>query len=158
MPAIMPLTTLETAPMLALNEAHVKETSHLSADNYESMIGDAFYARGVAPGDAFLIAFGEKAAYRSPNFVWFRNRYENFAYVDRIIVAAHTRGQGLARALYEDLFEAARAAGKPLIACEVNLDPPNPGSDAFHDKMGFEEVGTAQLENGKTVRYLIKKL
>jgi predicted GNAT superfamily acetyltransferase len=45
------------------------------------------------------------------------------------------------------------------IVCEVNLDPPNPASDAFHAALGFAEVGTAVIDNGdKTVRYLSRRL
>ena len=63
--------------------------------------------------------------------------------------------QGLARALYADAFAAARAAGAPVVCCEVNVDPPNPGSDAFHAALDFVEVGRAMLvERKKLVRYL----
>jgi hypothetical protein len=42
---------------------------------------------------------------------------------------------------------------------DVNLNPPNPGSDAFHAKLGFKEVGQAVLYGGaKTVRYMEKPL
>jgi len=77
----------------------------------------------------------------------------------RIVVADAHRGGGLARLFYEDLFRRARDAGQDRVVCEVNLDPPNPASDAFHAKMGFTEIGRATLaRNGKTVRYLAKHL
>jgi len=158
MPDIQPLMALPATGMLALNAAHEKETSPLSDGDYSRMLATAFYARGVGPASAFLIAFDETAPYGSPNFVWFKERHRTFVYIDRIIVSSAARGQGLARALYEDLFRVARAAGKPVVCCEVNQHPPNPGSDAFHVKMGFEEAGNALLENGKTVRYLVKNL
>ena len=155
---IVPLASLETAPMLALNQAHKAETSDLTAPVFDHLVATAFYARGIAPAEAFLIAFDETADYGSPNFHYFRERYPSFAYIDRIITAAHARGKGYARRLYEDMFDLARAAGKPMVCCEVNADPPNPGSDAFHARLGFTVVGTASLDNGKTVRYLIKPL
>lgn len=155
---ISDLSTLDLDPVLALNNAHEKETSRLELDTLESMIGGAFYARGVAPAKAFLLCFEETAAYTSPNFIWFKDRYPRFAYIDRIITGKDARGQGLARALYEDMFNHARERGHDIVACEVNADPPNPGSDAFHAKLGFEHVGTATLANGKTVRYLTKTL
>ncbi len=155
---IQPLSTLDAADILALNEAHVRETSHLELEEYRAMVDGAFYAHGVAPAKAFLIAFDETADYKSPNFLWFQSRYQNFAYIDRVITAADARGQGLARALYENLFAHARAAGKPVVTCEVNIDPPNPGSDAFHARMGFSEAGTGVLKSGKLVRYMVKRL
>jgi len=58
-----------------------------------------------------------------------------------------------------DLFEHAKAAGHDRVVCEVNLDPPNPVSDAFHASLDFSEVGRAVIHNGeKTVRYLLRHL
>ena len=79
--------------------------------------------------------------------------------MDRIIVGEAARGRGLARRLYEHLFDLARNEGHDRVGCEVNLNPPNPGSDAFHAKLGFKEVGQAVLYGGaKTVRYMEKPL
>ena len=87
------------------------------------------------------------------------SRRDRFVYVDRIVVDDSQRGLGLAAHLYRDLFDRARAVGHDRIVCEVNLEPPNPGSDAFHAKMGFVEVGRAKLEpDGKRVRYYEKIL
>ena len=69
------------------------------------------------------------------------------------------RKRGLANRLYEDLFRNAAAAGHDLVVCEVNSDPPNPASDAFHAALGFVEVGHAAIHGGaKTVRYLARSL
>lgn len=158
MPTIEPLMALPADDMLALNVEHEKETSPLTQDDFNRMLATAFYARGIGPASAFLIAFDEAAPYGSPNFVWFKERHKEFVYIDRIIVSSRARGQGLARMLYEDLFRVGRAAGKPVFCCEVNQKPPNPGSDAFHAKMGFTRAGEAVLENGKTVSYLVRPL
>ena len=71
------------------------------------------------------------------------------------MVASSARGRGLARKLYDDLFKQALEAGHERVVCEVNTQPPNPGSDAFHAALGFVEVGTATVYDGnRTVRYL----
>ena len=45
------------------------------------------------------------------------------------------------------------------VVCEVNREPPNPASDAFHAALGFSEVGLAAIHGGsKTVRYLARAL
>jgi hypothetical protein len=109
--------------------------------------------------DAFLLAFDQDADYDGPNFLWFRERYPRFVYVDRIVVASSARGRGLARLLYCALFVEAARAGHSCIVCEVNSEPPNPGSDAFHAALGFAKVGSASIHNGsKTVRYLLRRL
>lgn len=145
--------------VLALNNAHAAELSWLEPDRLTHLLGQAFYARGIGELDALLLTFDESADYDSPNFIWFRERYPQFVYVDRIVTADHARGKGHAKRLYLDLFEVARQAGHKLITCEVNAEPPNPASDAFHASLGFEEVGAAEIHGGKkTVRYFVKRL
>lgn len=140
--------------LLALNNAHAVELSLLDAAGLERLVAQAFVARRVGQADALLIAFDQDADYDSPNFLWFRERYGRFVYVDRVVTAAAARGRGLAGRLYRDLVEQARAVGHARIVCEVNSDPPNPGSEAFHRNFGFRPVGEARLANGKTVTYL----
>jgi predicted GNAT superfamily acetyltransferase len=141
--------------LLALNNAHAQELSWLEGGKLDSMIRNAFLARRIGSVDAFILAFDQDSDYAGENFLWFQSRYERFVYVDRIVVAAEARGRGLARRLYEDLFAAAGLAGQQMIVCEVNVEPPNPESDAFHAGFGFEEVGAALLRSGgKRVRYL----
>ena len=142
--------------VLALNNAHATELSPLDADGLRALLDGAFYARRVGDLEAFLIALDENhPTYASPNYLWFQARQSGFVYVDRIVVAKDARGKGLARLLYADLIGQARAAGHASIVCEVNLDPPNPASDAFHEALGFRPVGTAAIHGGsKTVRYL----
>src|SRR5882757_9251755 len=117
--------------LLALNNTHAQELSWLEPERLQHLVSQAFLARRIGDLDAFLLAFDQDADYDSPNFLWFRERYPRFVYVDRIVVAASARGRGHARRLYEDLFEQARRAGHAIVTCEVNADPPNPASDAF---------------------------
>lgn len=143
------------AAILALNNAHAAELSLLTEHELARMIAGAFRAASFGKADAFLLAFDQEANYASPNFLWFRNRLGSFVYVDRVVVAKHARGRGLAKRLYADLFAAAREAGYGIVCCEVNTDPPNAGSDAFHAALGFREVGRQAIHGGaKTVRYL----
>jgi predicted GNAT superfamily acetyltransferase len=148
---------LRTA-MLALNNAHAVELSFADEPRMGLLVDEAFLAARVGTVDALLLAFAPGAAYDSANYAWFAQRYASFVYVDRVVVASSARGRGLARDLYAHLFAAARAAGYERIVCEVNSDPPNPASDAFHQALGFAPVGEARLENGKTVTYLALEL
>jgi hypothetical protein len=104
----------------------------------------ATYLRVVEEGGkiaAFLLAFRKGDDYAGVNFAWFAARYDNFLYVDRIVVAPDFRGRKLADRLYDDLDAFARARDIPRITCEVNVEPPNPVSLRFHEKRGFREVG-----------------
>jgi predicted GNAT superfamily acetyltransferase len=159
MTKISPIGVTEHAQVLALNNAFALETSFLDEARLAAMLDEAFIATRIGAVDAFLIVFDQSARYDSPNFQWFRARFPKFAYVDRIITGPEARGRGYARALYEDLFARAAAADHERVVCEVNLDPPNPGSDAFHAALGFAEVGRQLLQDsGKTVRYLSKNI
>ncbi|MEZ2333030.1 GNAT family N-acetyltransferase [Mesorhizobium sp. RCC_202] len=149
----------DEAVILVLNNQHAAELSWLEADRLSFLLKEAFYARRIGALEAFILCFDQDARYDSPNFLWFRERYSRFVYVDRVVVAAEARGRGHARRLYEDLFEEARRAGHATLTCEVNADPPNPTSDAFHTALGFGEVGEAIIHGGeKSVRYWAKPI
>lgn len=152
---IRPLAEEDRAWVLALNAAHEVETGPLDAAALAAHLARAAHAAVAEPEAGFLLAFAPGAGLASPNFRWFAARMERFLYIDRIVVAAAARGRGLATALYADAAAAARRLGMAALAAEVNLDPPNPASLAFHEKAGFVPVGEARLEDhGKTVRYL----
>ena len=155
---ISPGTALSTA-MLALNNDHAQELSWLESARLQHLVEQSFLARRIGNLEAFLLAFDQDAHYDSPNFLWFRARYPRFVYVDRVVVASFARGRGHARRLYEELFRHAAEAGHACVVCEVNTQPPNPASDAFHAALGFVEVGSASVYDGsRTVRYLSREL
>ena len=144
----------------ALNDAHAAAVNALAPADFAALVGTAFRARMIPAVDgtpaAFLVALSHETPAQGPNHAWFLGRYPAFAYVDRVVVAEGWQGRGLGRALYADLAAQARQAGLPVLVCEVNLDPPNPGSMAFHVKQGFRPAGEAtDPRNGKRVRYLV---
>jgi uncharacterized protein len=159
---LVELRDCDLAAVCVLNNLFAQETSYLTEPEMSQLLRIAFYARCVAEQGgqlgAFLIALDERADYANANFAFFRGRQKRFVYIDRVITAEHATRQGLARKLYEDLFLRATSAQQTVVGCEVNVFPPNPASDAFHARMNFVEVGTAQLANGKTVRYLERRL
>jgi uncharacterized protein len=144
--------------LLALNAEHADETSVLTAAQLAALLAQAFHVGLRARGrDAFLIALDQDAISASPNFQWFKSRYKRFVYIDRVIVAPTKRGRGLGRKLYEELFAVAAHANHNLVGCEVNVEPPNPASDGFHEALGFSEVGRGTLPGGeKVVRYMMR--
>lgn len=162
MSALSPISLVsgnDEAAILALNNEHAAELSWLEPERLSLLVGEAFYVRRIGNLEAFIMTFDQDAGYDSPNFLWFRERYPRFVYVDRVVVAAQARGRGHARRLYEDLFGHAARAGHALVTCEVNTDPPNPGSDAFHAALGFADAGGAVIHGGKkAVRYYVRPI
>lgn len=148
--------------LLELNQSNLPHVGSITLSDIEHLHRQAIYFRvaeysGHTAG--FLIAFDPGADYTSLNFLWFKKRYSAFVYIDRITVAAEARRKGIACALYRDLEHFAEKRKIPLMACEYNLRPKNDISRQFHQKYGFNEVGTQDTENGKkTVSLQIKQV
>jgi predicted GNAT superfamily acetyltransferase len=141
--------------LVALNNAYAAAVNALTEEAMAALLAVAAHARMVDGGAGFLIALSERTPVQGPNHAWFLARHPAFLYIDRVVVAAAAQGRGHARRLYEEL--AAVAGDRPL-CCEVNLVPPNPGSLAFHQRLGFVACGEADdPRNGKRVRYLIRR-
>lgn len=138
--------------ILALNAESVHFLSPLDAVRLQHLHAQAAYHRLVEIDGAiaaFLLVLREGADYGSPNYRWFAQRYAQFLYVDRIVVAAAQQGQRLGALLYDDLIAFAAASGGTQLTCEFDLDPPNPASARFHARYGFREVGRQWLGGGK---------
>lgn len=148
-------------PILALNESEVPHVGKIGIDQMAWFAAHAHYFRVALSGErlaAFLVGLRPGSSYASPNYRWFCDRYDDFAYVDRVAVAAEFRRHGLASRLYDD-FAAAMPSTVRVMTCEVNIRPPNEESMRFHDRLGFERVGTQETENGsKEVALLAKSL
>ncbi len=124
-----------------LNQAEVPAVGPLDLGAFSELLDLAertVVARLAGDVVAFMVLFLEGSTYGSPNYRWFAERLERFAYVDRVVVAPGGRRRGLGRLLYDHAV--AVAADRPLTA-EVNTGPRNEVSLAFHDDMGFVEVG-----------------
>lgn len=145
--------------LLALNNAHAEELSYQTETQFMGLLGSASIALAEPRGLALLIGFDDDCTYDNPNFLWFKARFSRFTYIDRVVVSTKARGQGLAKQLYSLLEQRTRHDGRERMVCEINSVPPNPQSDAFHQKLGFVTAGEQVLEDrGKTVRYWSKEL
>jgi len=110
---------------------------------------------GVLGG--FLIGLAPGSQYDSVNFRWFAERYPDFVYIDRIVIARPYRGLGLGRVFYADVHSHAELRS-PWLTCEVFLDPRDDVSVLFHGTYGFREVGQQVLPSGHRVSLLAKEL
>jgi len=144
-----------------LNEAAVPNVNSISREVFGRFAREAAYFKVALTNGrvaGFLVGLAFDAAYDSPNFLWFRDRYDAFIYVDRIVVAHDARRRGVGAALYRDIISFTTSQA-PVLTCEVNLRPPNEGSLAFHRAFGFEPVGEQETEGGaKRVALLAKSM
>lgn len=151
----------ELDSVLALNNAVGLSILTLDEARMRWFFENASYFR-VAEIDGrlagFLIAMREMAAYSSPNFLWFRERYPEFVYIDRIVIAEPFRGHGLGRVFYCDVTSYAEVR-VPLLTCEVFLEPRDDVAVLFHGTYGFNEVGQQLMPGiGRPVSLLAKTL
>jgi len=140
---IRPFQVGDQQHVLALNEACVPEVGSMDIEKLLLLIEWSPFFRVVEADRqivAFIVGLTERAPYESPNFGWFAERHQSFAYVDRVAIAEDHRGAGWGPALYREFETWAKEAGKPLLCAEVNTEPPNPRSLRFHDLFGFDMV------------------
>jgi uncharacterized protein len=154
-------TAADYPTILQLNDAAVPAVNVIPEAKLAHLHRQSAYL-GVARLDdaiaGFLLALSENADYDSINYGYFRRHYPRFIYIDRIVIGAEHRGAGLGGQLYADL-QAYVGGDCAMLACEVNLQPPNPHSLAFHQRLGFEPVGEQDTEGGsKRVCLMAKRL
>ncbi len=130
--------------VLAINEECVPEVGGLTAERLAYFEEKAGFFAVVEVDDTvvgFLIGLDEHASdYESPNYSWFKERYSQFAYIDRIALSSSARGLGFGPDLYRAFEAWAIGHGKPVLLAEVNTIPDNPRSHRFHEIFGFREL------------------
>ncbi len=104
----------------------------------------------------FVVTAMSGSDFESENFAWFAERYDSYCYLDRIVIHEDARRVGLGRRVYDEI-EARAARSVPLLTLEVNIDPPNDPSLAFHAGRGFEAVGERFIVD-HTVAMMLKRL
>jgi uncharacterized protein len=152
---LRPVLPADHERLVELNDAAAPAVPVTARAELERLLGLSSLAL-VAVGDdgivhGFVVALDPGSAYESENYRFFEDRGTPHVYVDRIVVDVAARGTGLGRLLYDAVFERARSTGRAEVTCEVNLEPPNPESLAFHARLGFTKVAE-QSTKGGTVR------
>ena len=149
---------LELNAIFDLNQLNTPEVGSLeSLDYLKKLIGLSAYNLLVLKCEeivGFIICMREGSTYGSENYKFFTQRLKKFLYVDRVVVDERHRRSGLGKAIYQDIFAYVNDKNLP-IALEVNTEPVNQPSLNFHEKMGFEKVGTRNFDD-HSVAYFIK--
>ena len=141
-----------------LNQANTPEVGSLDSMNHlKKLIKLSAYNLLVLSNDeiaGFIICMREDSTYGSENYKFFAQRLKKFLYVDRVAIDERHRRAGLGQAIYENIFTQASNDNLP-IALEVNTQPVNRPSLNFHEKMGFDRIGTKDFDD-HSVAYFIK--
>jgi len=154
------MTDADTYAVLSLNASAVDVTGPLDQERLArlrrlAVRADVVEVDGWVAGFALVLPPGTD--YDSPNYAWFSRRYaDDFLYLDRVVVSEMNRRAGIGGLIYDAAETEAHARGR--LACEVNAEPPNEASLAFHAHRGYVEAGRLAHESGKVTAMLVKEL
>ncbi len=138
--------------VLKLNKKLVRYLSEMDLSLCEHLHKNAQYFYVICNEnkvEACVIALEKGKEYASENYKWFSQRYENFIYIDRIIVSEKCQGKGYGKLIYNKIFDMAKKNNYKYIAAEIDIMPRNEPSLLFHEKIGFMQVGTQFVKNGE---------
>lgn len=154
---LRPVNREDLEALRVLNESVLPHVNSIPISDFEDFMLISSYFIVAEIDDeiaAFLIVLGPGQNYQSENYIYYENHYSSFDYVDRIVVGNKFQGNGIGKALYEYLIDQSK---EERITCEVNLDPPNPGSILFHEKMGFRELAQQIVGDGEKLVSLMSR-
>jgi len=160
-PALRDYDERDLDRLVAVNDAAYPAVPLTPAAELAELIAMSSVVVVVDDGSAagFVLGMPPGLGYQSENYLFFSSRAReqgtSFVYVDRIVLAAHLRGRGVGPQLYAAVFAEARRVGADEVLCEVNIEPPNPGSLAFHTRLGFVEVGRQSTKGGANLVSLL---
>ncbi len=148
--------------ILALNAASTPAVGEMDAKDYRDIATQAhriLIAEAGGEPAGFLILIRPGSSYPSDNYGWFEEQFNNHLYIDRIAISESAKGLGVGRALYDAAMGIAAELGEKRLTAEVNEDPPNPESMAFHTKLGFRHLlSRTSPRLGKVVAMLERPL
>jgi len=157
-PIIRTILPSDFSRVLEINNTNVPAVSELTLEKLQYLVEHSLHALVVEHRSicGFCITFAPNAPYDSVNYQWFQDTYSDFVYLDRIAFNPEAQGKGFGKLLYS-YIETSMSTGAPSpLCCEVNTEPPNPGSLRFHQAIGFEEVGKLSTQPNKSVCLLRK--
>ncbi len=119
--------------------------------NYSMLCACSFLNKKLV---AFCLLMNQSSEYSSPNFKYFKRKYNNFLYIDRIAIDTNYQRKGIGSLIYERFYELSIENNVPL-CCEVNTFPLNKKSLDFHYKKGFKKIEELNYGNKKVVMLVI---
>ncbi len=150
----------DVADVLALNQLEVEKLApmdeaklwaiHAVADRFDVVELDGEFA-------GFVITMRPGSGYWSEFYRWYADRFDDqYYYLDRVVMTAATRGRGLGTQVYDGLEAHAATYGR--LALEVNVEPLNEPSLAFHLSRGYETVAEVTDDVGHRRAMMVKEL
>ncbi|MEM9514791.1 MAG: GNAT family N-acetyltransferase [Actinomycetota bacterium] len=160
MPNLRTITRDDLPRVHDINQANTPEVGDVPIERLSWLIDQSAIAL-VATDDheiaGFCIVLAPGSSYESVNYRWFAAHHPHAMYLDRVAVDERFWRRGIGSALYGEVeAQVASRPGSHELALEINVEPPNPRSMAFHAARGFAEVGRQDTNYGATVSLQIK--
>ncbi|NQY54934.1 MAG: GNAT family N-acetyltransferase [Ilumatobacteraceae bacterium] len=144
----------------AINQANTPEVGNVTVERLTWLVDQSAIALAAIIDQevaGFCLVIAPGSSYGSVNYQWFATHYPEAMYLDRVAVDERYWRRGVGNALYDEVEgHIAQRPGSHELALEINVDPPNPRSLAFHDQRGFAEVGRQDTDYGVTVSLRVK--
>lgn len=149
---IRTVTEADLDQIVELNQANLPAVGSTDRSQIERFVEQTHSFLVAATSDdkvgGFLVGLPPATDYGSLNYAWFSARYDNFIYVDRIVVGDSGQGQGTGQRLYDTFAGRGRETGADVMLAEVNVKPRNDQSLRFHERYGFVSVGEQATDGG----------
>lgn len=122
------------------NDAILRSTALWTEEPVDRAEREEWFRATTDAGDPILVAEvdGAFAGYGTYG-PWRRMSGYRFSVEDSVYVRDGFQGQGIGRALVEELVEHARQAGKRAVFADIEAG--NTGSIRLHERLGFRQVG-----------------
>jgi predicted GNAT superfamily acetyltransferase len=160
--AIRPLTPADETRVLEINveaQPNVAALDGFELARLSNLSRTHIVAADVEALRGYALTFTGEDAYDGEEFLSLRKLMSQpFMYIDQVAVARSERARGIGRQLYESLEHTASERGIRYLCCEVNTRPANPGSLAFHARLGFDTLSSMATRDGREVVLLQKLL
>lgn len=137
----------DLAAIHAINEAAVPAVGTVSVDQLVRIVDQSMIALVAVDEQqtvgGFCLVLPPDTDYGSMNYAWFRDRFDDFIYLDRVAITPEFQRRGLGQRMYAEVerLAADRRPTATEFTLEVNLIPRNDQSLAFHDRLGFRQIG-----------------
>jgi predicted GNAT superfamily acetyltransferase len=136
---LRPIEPRDHAFVLELNRVHEHLTAPLDRARLLDLLSwsdhaDVIDVDGAPAG--FVLTFAPRTPYDSASYVELGRLFDEFTYLDRIVIGEAFWRRGLGTFVYDEL----EAGATTRMVLEVNIDPPNEPSLAFHEARGYTGV------------------
>ena len=163
MKGIRPLASTDCEEVLRINAESQPGVAHLDRTEFERLVrlkNEHLVMEGAEGGlVGYLLAFPSGTPYDGEEFLLLtKTLLDSFIYIDQVAVGAGGRRMGTASRLYQAVETVAQRRAIQVLCCEVNLNPPNPGSFAFHRSKGFSQTRVLETRDHRTVALMSKQL